>query len=100
MVGLVVSWTAYQEVHGSNPGLGRNSEIWFEISAVPAPPGQLCYDEYTVSGKMRWLWERIGNPFTYAEAKKMKSLMLHSHGCPRASLRVCIPAVPAFLLHF
>jgi len=23
------------------------AEIWFEISAPPAPPSQLCYDEYT-----------------------------------------------------
>jgi len=31
--------------------------------------------------------ERTGHPPSYAEAKKMKSLTLHTHGCPRASLR-------------
>jgi len=40
-----------------------------------------------------WQWEdetvreRTGHPPSYAEAKKMKSLALHTHGCPRASLR-------------
>src|SRR6218665_1225974 len=31
--------------------------------------------------------ERTGHPPSYAEAKKFKSLKLHTHGCPRASLR-------------
>src|SRR6218665_915042 len=31
--------------------------------------------------------ERTGHPPSYAEAKKVKSLTLHTHGCPRASLR-------------
>src|SRR6218665_1970027 len=33
--------------------------------------------------------ERTGHPPSYAEAKKMKLLTLHTHGCPRASLRDC-----------
>src|SRR6218665_955172 len=33
--------------------------------------------------------ERTGNPLSYTEAKKMKSLTLHYHGRPRASLRGC-----------
>src|SRR6218665_1834235 len=33
--------------------------------------------------------ERTGHPPSYAEAKKMKSLTLHTHGCLRASLRNC-----------
>jgi len=33
--------------------------------------------------------ERTDNPPWYAEAKKMKSLTLHTHGCPRASLKDC-----------
>jgi len=31
--------------------------------------------------------ERIDHPPSYAEAKKMKSLTLHTHGCLRASFR-------------
>ena len=31
--------------------------------------------------------ERTGHPPSYAEAKKTKSLTLHSHGCPMASLK-------------
>jgi len=31
--------------------------------------------------------ERIGRPPSYAVAKKMKSLTLHTHGCLRVSLR-------------
>ena len=31
--------------------------------------------------------ERTDHPPSYAEAKKMKSLTLHTHGCSRASLR-------------
>ena len=31
--------------------------------------------------------KRICHPPSYAEAKKMKSLTLHTHGCLRASLR-------------
>jgi len=30
--------------------------------------------------------ERTGHPISYAVAKKMKSLTLHTRGCPRASL--------------
>src|SRR6218665_2277917 len=33
--------------------------------------------------------KRTGNSFSYAEAKKMKLLTLHTHGCPRVSLRDC-----------
>jgi len=31
--------------------------------------------------------ERTGHPPSYAVAKKMKSLTLHTHGCLRAGLR-------------
>jgi len=31
--------------------------------------------------------EMTGHPPSYAEAKKMKSLTLYTHGCPRVSLR-------------
>ena len=33
--------------------------------------------------------EMAGHPPSYAEAKKIKSLTLHTDGCLRASLRVC-----------
>ena len=33
--------------------------------------------------------ERTCHPSSYALAKKMKSLTLQTHGCPRASLRDC-----------
>jgi len=33
--------------------------------------------------------ERIGHSPSYAVAKKLKSLTVHIHGCPRASLRDC-----------
>ena len=78
-------WFDNHEVRGSNPGQGRNLVRDFCSTCAPS---QLSYDDYTVSGKMRW-WgkERTGHPPSYAVAKKMKSLTLHTHGCPRASLR-------------
>src|SRR6218665_2700844 len=33
--------------------------------------------------------ETTGHPLSHAKAKKLKSLILHTHGCPRASLRDC-----------
>src|SRR6218665_965609 len=33
--------------------------------------------------------ERTGHPPSYSVAKKIKSLTLHAHGCPRASARDC-----------
>ena len=65
------------------------AEIWFEISAPPVLSTQLNYDEYTdhtlsvgrLDGE-----GKTGHLLSYAEAKKMKSLTLHTHGCHRASL--------------
>ena len=34
--------------------------------------------------------ERVGHPPSYAKAKKMKSLTLHTHDCFRSSLRDCL----------
>src|SRR6218665_55624 len=42
--------------------------------------------------------ERTGYPPSYAEAKNMKSLTLHTHGCPRASLRDCSSLLFFFLI--
>ena len=45
----------------------------------------------TLTAHCRWedetVRERTGHPPSYAEAKKMKSLTLNTHGCPRARLR-------------
>src|SRR6218665_4025679 len=77
----------------------------FRISGPPAPNGQLSYYESsqvsllfnvknsnsTLTIQCQWedetVRERTGHPPSYAEAKKMKSLILHTHGCSRASLR-------------
>jgi len=60
---------------------------------------QVSYDEYTDRTLSMGRWdahchwedetvsERTGHPPSYAEAKKTKSLTLHSHGCPMASLK-------------
>ena len=59
-------------------------EIWLEISAPPAPPNQFSYDEYadhTIQWEDQTVRERTGHPPSYAEAKKMKSLTLHTHCC-------------------
>ena len=69
------------------------AEIWLEISAPLAPPSQLSYMMSTLTVHCQWVDEtvrkRTGHPPSYAEAKKMKSLTLHTHGCLRASLRDC-----------
>ena len=47
----------------------------------------------TLSALCQWedvmVRERTGHQPSYDEAKKMKSLTLHTHGYPRASLRDC-----------
>src|SRR5678816_4093294 len=58
----------------------------------------------TLTVHCRWddetVRERTGHPPSYAEAKKMKSLTLHTHGCFRASSRDCSssPPPPLYLL--
>src|SRR6218665_2283284 len=68
------------------------AEILLEISAPPASPRQLSYKS-TLTACCQWedetVRERTGHSPSYAEAKKMKLLTLHTHGCPRASLRDC-----------
>ena len=58
------------------------TEIWFEISAPLVTPSQLSYDEYTdcTLWENETVRERTGQPPSYTEAKKMKSLTLHTHG--------------------
>src|SRR6218665_1934574 len=47
----------------------------------------------TLNASCQWedemVRERTVHPPSYAEALKMKSLTLHTHGCHRASLRDC-----------
>ena len=74
------------------------AEILFKISAPPALPRQLGYDEYTVSAKT--VRERTGHPSSYAEAKKMKLLTLHTHGSSRTSLRDCYSSSLTRALHY
>src|SRR5688572_27043601 len=50
------------------------------------------YNEYTdctLSGEVQRVRERIGHLLSYANAKKMKLLTLHTSGCLRVSLRDC-----------
>src|SRR6218665_3716164 len=76
----LMCWTASKSFGVQTPA---RAEIWFEISALPVPPSQLSYDENET------VRERTGHPLSCAEAKKMKSLTFHIHGCPRVSLRDC-----------
>src|SRR6218665_50003 len=72
-------------------GFKTRAESWFlEISPPSAPlaaiillRGVHCpWEDETVR-------ERSGLPPSYTEVKRMKSLTLHTHCCPRASLRSC-----------
>ena len=66
------------------------AEISFELSAPHAPLANSAMTS-TLTVHCQWedetVRERTGHPPSYAEAKKMKSLTLHTHGCLRASLR-------------
>ena len=65
-------------------------EIWFEASA---PSATLVNSDIMSTLIALCLWEnemvreRTGRMPSYAVAKKMKSLILHTHGCLRASVR-------------
>jgi len=77
-------WTANHEVQGSGQKFGSryllhlhplaNSAMMSTLTAVHCQ-----WEDETVRG-------RTGHPPSYAEAKKMKSLTLHTHGCLRDSL--------------
>ena len=90
----LVCWTARRDAGDSNPA---RVEILFKISFPHAPLANWTlmsswahcqWDDETVR-------KRIGHPPSYAKAKKMKSLTLHTHGCHIASLREC-----SFLVFF
>jgi len=62
------------------------AEIWFVISARPVP---LATSAMTSTLTVHCKWEdetareQTAHSPLYAEAKKMKSLILHTRGCPR-----------------
>ena len=68
------------------------AEIWFEISVPPTPLTNSTMMS-TLTAHCQWedetVRKRAGHPLSYAVAKKMKSLTLHTHGCLMASLRDC-----------
>ena len=71
------------------------------VGPNPCPDMDYCNDCDTVvheevqllalSAHYQWedetVWERTGHPPSYAEAKKMKSITLNTHGCATARLR-------------
>src|SRR6218665_2247147 len=69
------------------PCCGR---IWFEISASPTSLNHFSCDACTDSTLSVGRQDSEGKDWpSYAEAKKMKSLILHTHGCLRYSLKDC-----------
>src|SRR6218665_2474715 len=80
-------WTANREVRGSNPDQGRNLVRDFLFHLHPLANSAMMS---TLTAHCQWddetMRERTGYPPSYAVAKKMKSLTLHTHGCLRASL--------------
>src|SRR6218665_2193034 len=85
VVQRLACWTANHEVQGSNPGQDRNLYRDFSSNCAPS---QLSYDEY--NNRALSMRVRTGHLPSYAEAKKIKSLTLHTHGCPRAILRAAL----------
>jgi len=75
-------WCAGLPVMRLEVQIPARAEIWIEISAPPAPPSQLSYILNTLTAHYQWegetARERTGHPRSYAEAKKMKSLTLHT----------------------
>ena len=77
-----------QETRGANPGQKFGSRFLLHVRP-------LANSALMRTLTIHCLWEdemvreRTAHPPSYAEAKKMKSLTLHTHGCPRASLRDC-----------
>src|SRR6218665_1633182 len=91
MVGLVVRVLDCQSKgpgFKSQPGQKFGSRFLLHLhplanSAMTSTLTVHCpWEDETVS-------ERTGHPLSYAKAKKMKLLTLHTHGCLRASLRDC-----------
>jgi len=58
----------------------------------------------TLTANCQWedetVRERIGHPPSFAEAKKMKSLTLHTLVCPRVSIRDCSSSLPGRNVQF
>jgi len=66
--------------------INARADNWLEISHLPAPlsnsavTGMLTVPCHWEDEMAR---ERTGQPPSYTEAKKMKSLTLHTNDCPR-----------------
>ena len=73
--------------------------LFLKLSLTDSAPQNKTYFQITVSWKMR----RPGRGLAIcphmltAEAKKMKLLTLHTHVCPRASLRVFSSSLSCFI---
>src|SRR5688572_16269459 len=79
----------------------NRAEIWFLVHLHPN--SQLSCNEYTdrtLSVEDEMANERTDLLLSYAEAKKMKSLTLHTHGCLRAGLRDCFLFFYYYYEHF
>jgi len=73
-------------------------KIWIEISAPPVPLANSAQHLPTIAVHCQWEDETVrgmthstgtSHSPSYAEAKKMELLTLHTQGCPRASSREC-----------
>src|SRR6218665_1512649 len=96
VVQWLACWTANQEVPGSNPGQGR---MWIVISAPSASPSQLSFPlTLLCSYEIETARKRTGHLASYVDVKKIKSLTIHTHGCPRATSTPPLPFPPSFLL--
>src|SRR6218665_1758256 len=79
------------------------AEICVKISVPPTLPNHLSYDECT-DRTLLYGWEdepareRTGHLPSYAEAKKMKQLSLHFHGCRTDSFRDCLSLLLQFFV--
>ena len=67
--------------------LGKNSMTYFMDGPIPAQPANSALTSTLTISSPHCPWgdEMVRT----AEDKKIKLLTLHTHGCPRASLRVC-----------
>src|SRR6218665_1533516 len=82
------NWTANCEVRGFKSGRGQKFGSRFLFLLRPLASSTVMS---TLTAHCQWedetVRERTGYPPSYAEAEKMESLTLHTHGCPRASLK-------------
>src|SRR5688572_3891703 len=77
----------------------RSSARGFKSPPEISDPSAPSYKEYTGGIHVRWENETVressGHPPSYAEAKKIESLTLHTDGSLRTSLTALIPPPPS-----